>query len=99
MKRRTFLKTAAGTAMTTPFLAREALSAQELSQIKHVVVVMMENRSFDHYLGWLPNADGKQAGLTYVDKNGESQAAHPLAPDWTGCGFEDPDHSYTGSRI
>ena len=28
---------------------------------------MMENRSFDHILGWLPGADGKQAGLTYVD--------------------------------
>src|SRR3954452_1841606 len=27
------------------------------------VVLMMENRSFDHYLGWLPNADGHQAGL------------------------------------
>ena len=24
----------------------------------------MENRSFDHFLGWLPGADGKQAGLT-----------------------------------
>ena len=27
------------------------------------VVLMMENRSFDHYLGWLPGADGRQAGL------------------------------------
>src|SRR5690348_14566435 len=24
------------------------------------VVLMMENRSFDHYLGWLPGADGRQ---------------------------------------
>ena len=24
-----------------------------LSKIQHIVVVMMENRSFDHYLGWL----------------------------------------------
>ena len=24
---------------------------------------MMENRSFDHYLGWMPNADGHQAGV------------------------------------
>src|SRR3954453_23301974 len=28
------------------------------------VVLMMENRSFDHYLGWLPGADGHQAGLS-----------------------------------
>jgi len=26
------------------------------SRIDHVVVVTMENRSFDHFLGWLPNA-------------------------------------------
>jgi phospholipase C len=26
------------------------------SGIDHVVVVMMENRSFDHMLGWLPGA-------------------------------------------
>ena len=26
---------------------------------------MMENRSFDHFLGWLPGADGRQAGLQY----------------------------------
>src|ERR1019366_5132914 len=31
------------------------------------VVLMMENRSFDHYLGWLPGADGRQAGLHYTD--------------------------------
>ena len=29
-----------------------------------VVILMMENRSFDHFLGWLPGADGKQAGLS-----------------------------------
>jgi phospholipase C len=30
------------------------------------VVLMMENRSFDHYLGWLPGADGRQAGLQFT---------------------------------
>ncbi len=58
----------------------------------------MENRSFDHYLGWLPNATGRQSGLTYLDKNGVSQSTYPLAPDWTGCGHDDPDHSYDGGR-
>ena len=28
--------------------------------IDHFVVLMMENRSFDHYFGWLPGADGVQ---------------------------------------
>ena len=36
------------------------------------VVLMMENRSFDHYLGWLPGADGRQAGLTYKDITGKA---------------------------
>ena len=32
---------------------------------------MMENRSFDHFLGWLPGANGRQAGLSYRDLNGK----------------------------
>jgi phospholipase C len=67
------------------------------SGIEHVVVVMMENRSFDHFLGWLPGANGKQAGLSYADPSGK------LVPTWhadvkNGCGFTDPDHSYDGGR-
>ena len=97
MDRRTFLKTTGGLAAGAalhPKILRTATS-----QIKHIVVVMMENRSFDHFLGWLPNADGKQAGLTYEDVNGVSHPTHELAPDWTGCGFNDPDHSYAGGRV
>ena len=68
------------------------------SGIEHVVVVMMENRSFDHFLGWLPGADGKQAGLRYRDRYGVVHATHHLTAFDT-CGFEDPDHSYEGGRI
>jgi phospholipase C len=64
-----------------------------------VVVVMMENRSFDHILGWLPGADGKQAGLTYTDAAGMPHQTHPLAPDFQGCAFHDPDHSYENGRV
>lgn len=67
--------------------------------IRHVVLVMMENRSFDHLLGWVPGADGKQAGLTYLDRSGRPHATHALAPDYQGCGKADPDHSYTGGRV
>ena len=67
-------------------------------QIQHVVVVMMENRSFDHLLGWHPTADGVQAGLQYQDDGGNVAATHALAPDFMGCDFNDPDHSYAGSR-
>src|SRR5258708_8743524 len=54
------------------------------SGIEHIVVVTMENRSFDHFLGWLPNADGKQAGLTFADSAGVSHATHSLSGDYTG---------------
>ena len=37
------------------------------------VVLMMENRSFDHYLGWMPEADGRQASLSYVDRSGKQR--------------------------
>ena len=60
---------------------------------------MMENRSFDHFLGWLPNADGKQAGLSYADQTGANQNTYHLAGDFSGCGHIDPDHSYEGARI
>lgn len=69
------------------------------SGIEHIVVVTMENRSFDHLLGWLPNADGKQAGLTFADKNGVSQSTYSLSGDNTGCPHPDPDHSYAGARV
>jgi phospholipase C len=69
------------------------------SGLDHVVVVTMENRSFDHMLGWLPGADGRQAGLTYVDKRGLAQPTDRLAPDFQGCGHPDPDHSYGGGRV
>jgi len=75
------------------------LPKPQQSGIEHVVVVMMENRSFDHFLGWLPGADGKQAGLTYLDPQGAAHATYPLAPDYQGCGHIDPDHSYEGGRI
>jgi phospholipase C len=75
----------------------EALPSPELSGIEHVVVVMMENRSFDHLLGWMPNANGRQAGLSYPDNNGNLQPTHRLNY-YVGCTHPDPDHSYAGGR-
>ena len=62
------------------------------------VVLMMENRSFDHYLGWLPGADGRQAGLRFTDNRGHTYSTHRLRNDFQGCGFLDPDHSWQGGR-
>jgi phospholipase C len=75
------------------------LPRPERSGIDHIVVAMMENRSFDHLLGWLPNAGGRQVGLRYTDKQGVAHKTYPLAPDFQGCSHADPDHSYEGARI
>ena len=77
---------------------KEHLPSPRNMPIDTFVVLMMENRSFDHYLGWLPNADGIQAGLSYVDKEGKTWETRRLAPDWQGCGHPDPDHSWDGGR-
>jgi phospholipase C len=59
---------------------------------------MMENRSFDHYLGWVDGADGKQAGLTFLDSAGTPHQTHHLQ-DFQGCANPDPDHSFEGGRV
>ena len=88
----------AGQAVARGFGA-SALPAPHDSGIDHVVVVMMENRSFDHILGWVPGAEGIQAGLTFRDTTGAAYATHDLAPDYQNCSSADPSHSYEGGRI
>jgi phospholipase C len=66
--------------------------------VKHVVILMMENRSFDHFLGWLPGADGRH-DLTFLSTDGNFYRNYPLAPDFQGCGYSDPDHSWEGWLI
>jgi phospholipase C len=106
ISRRRFLSSSAATLGTLSFggsvlFGKETgrLPRPDRSGIKHVVVAMMENRSFDHFLGWLPGADGRQAGLVYTDSTGASFETYPLAPDFQGCGHPDPDHSYDGGRV
>src|SRR3954469_21459409 len=77
---------------------RGKLPSARNAPIDTIVVLMMENRSFDHYLGWLPGADGRQAGLSYRDAAGTSHPTHRLSPDFQGCAFNDPDHSWKGGR-
>lgn len=63
-----------------------------------IVVLMLENRSFDHLLGWLPGANGRQAGLSFTDKAGKAQPTFPLFPDFQGCGHDDPEHTWQAIR-
>src|SRR5947209_1578299 len=55
-----------------------SLPKPDQSGIDHIVVVTMENRSFDHILGWLPGANGMQAGLSYTDRAGNTVPIHDL---------------------
>ena len=75
------------------------LPTPQRSGLNHIVVAMMENRSFDHFMGWLPGADGRQAGLSYTDAAGVAHPTYGLAPDFQGCAHPDPDHSYQGGRV
>ncbi len=104
--RRRFLQIAAassGLAVTGTDLLRQAVAnasplirADGSNGIRHVVILMMENRSFDHFLSWLPGADGRH-DLTFVSVvDGNTYPNYPLAPDFQGCGYSDPDHSWEG---
>ena len=74
--------------------------------LDHVVVLMMENRSFDHYLGWLGDAgvaDGVQ-DQTFLDPDGRPVSTlhfKDLAgdSDYQGCGHPDPGHGWNSGRV
>ena len=114
MNRRQFSRTAlmaGGAALFSGAAFRMGLHTEAFAQslpslpdpastgIEHIVAVTMENRSFDHFFGWMSNADGQQAGLTYLDPNGVAHPTHSLSGNYTGCPAADPDHSYDGARI
>jgi phospholipase C len=95
---------AAGTAALNPSLHPSAAQAASVlpsnpatSGIDHIVVLMQENRSFDHMLGWVPGAAGVQAGRSFVDTAGNVQTSHHLTL-FQNCSSSDPDHSWTGGR-
>src|SRR3954451_24760890 len=97
---------ALGTVLDPETLMSEAARRQrraELPKARNLPVdtfggLLMENRSFDHYLGCLPGADGRQAGLTYTDAAGINHQTLRLAPLLPGCAPPDPDLSWEGGR-
>jgi len=68
-----------------------------LDNLRHIVVLMMENRSFDHMLGSLtavnPQIDGIAAQLSNPDTNGNPVQPQPLA-QFQGQLDPDPDHHF-----
>jgi phospholipase C len=120
MDRRRFLKAAlggtglalgAGPAARAAGFANLALPSLGLDSpdartpVEHIVVLMMENRSVNHYLGWY--------GAENADFDAHQQAAYPnpagtLVPtsnwgiggrrNYHGRGFADPSHGWGGGR-
>ena len=68
-----------------------------LSNLKHIVVLMMENRSFDHMLGALKAQDSRIDGLTGQESNpdtkGNTVKVQPLAQFQSQLD-PDPDHHF-----
>ena len=75
--------------------------APGLDKLKHIVVLMMENRSFDHMLGSLKSVNPRIDGLTGTETNPDATpaqnqvAVQPLA-EFQSQLQPDPDHSFPG---
>jgi len=70
-----------------------------LDNLKHIVVLMMENRSFDHMLGGLMKKYPKVNGLTGNESNPDTKGA--IAKVQPNAEFQsqldpDPDHHFPG---
>jgi phospholipase C len=78
--------------------------------VQHLLVVMMENRSVDHFLGWYgkenPDFDGIQQASFRDLRKGEDGPMVSTADwgsagrnDYDGRGFADPDHGWDNGRV
>lgn len=78
--------------------------ATGLDRLKHIVVLMMENRSFDHMLGSLKAVNPKIDGLTGAEANPDTTPAQnpvPVEPlaEFQGQLDPDPDHHFPAVDI
>jgi phospholipase C len=76
--------------------------ADNLAKINHLVVLMMENRSFDHMLGYLkadgvvPEVDGLDPGVHGNPwPNGDFEPVKPMAGRFLHHKVQDPGHGAT----
>ena len=83
---------------------RNRLPSPRNIEIDHFVILMMENRSFDHYFGWLsgeadavqqqsfPNEQGQQVETRHFKTLGSG------GDEYKGCGHPDPGHGWDSGR-
>jgi phospholipase C len=121
LNRREFLRRSAATAgmamgaaslLSPGRVFAEAIKSQlagvplgDAMPIDHFVILMMENRSFDHYFGWVdPLLARASQHETYVGSDGKAyETKHTtdvLGEDaqYQGCGFGDPGHGWGAGR-
>lgn len=81
----------------SPDVTEEA-ARKNLTKIDHVIVLMMENRSFDHVLGYLkldgvrPQVDGLEADMGNEDAAGKFHKVRPLGRRKIDIKALDPGH-------
>ena len=81
---------------------RNPLPSPRNVEIDHFVVLMMENRSFDHYFGWLGNVADATQHQVYRNIAGQPVATRHASfmgdARWQGCGHPDPGHGWDSGR-
>lgn len=90
------------TPTTLVFIFLISLSSTASTPIKTVVVLVMENRSFDHMLGWMRNLNPKINGVTGSESNPIS-TSDPNSPrvfftNQSHLVDPDPGHSFQAIR-
>ena len=82
-----------------------AASQAKKSPITNIIVLMMENRSFDHLLGWMkadknPDIEGLSGGETVPrDPNDPSKGSVPITRNGYDVAPDDPPHSFDNVKI
>jgi phospholipase C len=80
------------------------LPAPRNVEIDHFVVLMMENRSFDHYFGWLAGEADAVQQQSFPDPSGEQVPTRHFSTlgtggvEYKGCGHPDPGHGWDSGR-
>ena len=81
---------------------RNPLPSPRNVEIDHFVILMMENRSYDHYFGWLTGASDASQHQTYKNAAGQRVATRHDdwmgTAEWQGCGHPDPGHGWDNGR-
>src|SRR5437660_237526 len=78
---------------------KDGIMPPGLDALRHIVVLMLENRSFDHMLGSLkaviPAIDGYVDGDVFTNLDGQNNPVKPQAlAEFQGQLNPDPDHHF-----